>query len=230
MPPFGVYPVRSSVQARRAASPMCGATGTSGSPITSIVTSVPTRLQQGRLLEDPPDAGGGHGVDARCEGRHVRHGIRCVLPWGFGAVGRGLPPIRRCFVLWWQPACLVVLVAGFRVPRPRVERDATKGPSTLRSRPPVRDEAGAIHGEHQVADQAHQDQPEGHRAQQGVQVGAQDAIRRANDAVAAGDKDKAVAALALASKKLDKAVSKGVIHKNQAANRKSAIAKKVSSL
>lgn len=55
-------------------------------------------------------------------------------------------------------------------------------------------------------------------------------IRRANDAVAAGDKEKAVAALALASKKLDKAVSKGVIHKNQAANRKSAIAKKVSSL
>ena len=31
-------------------------------------------------------------------------------------------------------------------------------------------------------------------------------------------------------KKLDKAVSKGVIHKNQAANRKSAIAKSVGSL
>ena len=31
-----------------------------------------------------------------------------------------------------------------------------------------------------------------------------------------------------ATRKLDKAVSKGVIHKNQAANRKSAIAKKVS--
>ncbi|WP_066520406.1 30S ribosomal protein S20 [Curtobacterium ammoniigenes] len=55
-------------------------------------------------------------------------------------------------------------------------------------------------------------------------------IRHANEAVAAGDKDKAAAALALASKKLDKAVSKGVIHKNQAANRKSAIAKKVSAL
>ena len=55
-------------------------------------------------------------------------------------------------------------------------------------------------------------------------------IRRTNEAVVAGDKDKAVAALTLASKKLDKAVSKGVIHKNQAANRKSAIAKKVSAL
>ena len=50
-------------------------------------------------------------------------------------------------------------------------------------------------------------------------------IRHTNEAVVSGDKDKAVAALTLASKKLDKAVSKGVIHKNQAANRKSAIAK-----
>ena len=56
------------------------------------------------------------------------------------------------------------------------------------------------------------------------------AIRAAREAVAAGDKAKAAEAVALASKKLDKAVSKGVIHKNQAANRKSAIAKKVNSL
>jgi small subunit ribosomal protein S20 len=55
-------------------------------------------------------------------------------------------------------------------------------------------------------------------------------IRHTNEAIASGDKDKAVASLALASKKLDKAVSKGVIHKNQAANRKSAIAKKVAAL
>ena len=56
------------------------------------------------------------------------------------------------------------------------------------------------------------------------------AIRAVNTAVSAADKDTAVAALAHASKKLDKAVSKGVIHKNQAANRKSGIAKKVGSL
>ena len=55
-------------------------------------------------------------------------------------------------------------------------------------------------------------------------------IRNVNEAVAAGDKDKATEALRLAGKKLDKAVSKGVLHKNNAANRKSAIAKKVNAL
>ncbi|WP_375387872.1 30S ribosomal protein S20 [uncultured Amnibacterium sp.] len=55
-------------------------------------------------------------------------------------------------------------------------------------------------------------------------------VRAVRTAVSAGDKDKAVAALGVASKKLDKAVSKGVIHKNQAANRKSAIAKQVAAL
>jgi small subunit ribosomal protein S20 len=55
-------------------------------------------------------------------------------------------------------------------------------------------------------------------------------VRAVREASAAGDKAAATAALQLANKKLDKAVSKGVIHKNQAANRKSAIAKKVSTL
>jgi small subunit ribosomal protein S20 len=56
------------------------------------------------------------------------------------------------------------------------------------------------------------------------------AVRAAREAVVAGDKDKATSALKVATKKLDKAASKGVIHKNQAANRKSAIAKQVASL
>ena len=56
------------------------------------------------------------------------------------------------------------------------------------------------------------------------------AVRAAKEAAANGDKAAASPALAVATKKLDKAVSKGVIHKNQAANRKSAIAKKVSAL
>ncbi|MFD1214135.1 30S ribosomal protein S20 [Arthrobacter sp. GCM10027362] len=56
------------------------------------------------------------------------------------------------------------------------------------------------------------------------------AIRAVNTAVGASNKDVAVTALAAASRKLDKAVSKGVIHKNNAANRKSAIAKKVNAL
>jgi small subunit ribosomal protein S20 len=56
------------------------------------------------------------------------------------------------------------------------------------------------------------------------------AIRATREAVSAGDKEKATAALRLAAKKIDKAASKGVIHKNQAANRKSAIAKQVAAL
>ncbi|WP_433856273.1 30S ribosomal protein S20 [Streptomyces kronopolitis] len=56
------------------------------------------------------------------------------------------------------------------------------------------------------------------------------AIRRTREAVEAGDLQKAATAQAEAAKKLDKAVSKGVIHKNAAANKKSALAKKVSTL
>ncbi len=55
-------------------------------------------------------------------------------------------------------------------------------------------------------------------------------VRRVREAVAGGDKDAAAAALVTASRKLDKAVSKGVIHANQAANRKSALAKAVNGL
>ncbi|HWL79217.1 30S ribosomal protein S20 [Microbacterium sp.] len=55
-------------------------------------------------------------------------------------------------------------------------------------------------------------------------------VRHTREAVAAGDKAAAEKSLKVAARKLDKAVSKGVIHKNQAANRKSAIAKQVASL
>ncbi|ACV09204.1 30S ribosomal protein S20 [Jonesia denitrificans] len=55
-------------------------------------------------------------------------------------------------------------------------------------------------------------------------------VRAVREAVAAGDKEAAVAALAVASRKLDKAATKGVIHKNQAANRKSGLAKAVNAL
>lgn len=50
------------------------------------------------------------------------------------------------------------------------------------------------------------------------------AIRAFRSAAAEGDKDKAGELLATTSRKLDKAASKGVIHKNQAANKKSALA------
>jgi len=63
-----------------------------------------------------------------------------------------------------------------------------------------------------------------------VRSGLKTSIRAAREAIASGDKDTAVAAAKVAAKKLDKAVSKGVLHQNQAANRKSAIAKKVHAL
>ncbi|ALC23266.1 30S ribosomal protein S20 [Streptomyces pristinaespiralis] len=56
------------------------------------------------------------------------------------------------------------------------------------------------------------------------------AIRKAREAVAAGDVESATVAARAASRQLDKAVSKGVIHKNAAANKKSALAAKVGSL
>ena len=56
------------------------------------------------------------------------------------------------------------------------------------------------------------------------------AIRKFREAAEAGDKAKALELLQDASRKLDKAATKGVIHANQAANKKSAMAKKAASL
>ena len=55
-------------------------------------------------------------------------------------------------------------------------------------------------------------------------------IRRFREAAASGDTEKAKDLAYAASRALDKAASKGVIHKNQAANRKSAIAAKAAQL
>jgi small subunit ribosomal protein S20 len=55
-------------------------------------------------------------------------------------------------------------------------------------------------------------------------------VRRFREAADAGDVETATTSLQIASRKLDKAVSKGVIHANQAANRKSAMAKQHASL
>jgi small subunit ribosomal protein S20 len=55
-------------------------------------------------------------------------------------------------------------------------------------------------------------------------------VRQFREAAEAGDTDKASQAMRTAYVKLDKAVSKGVIHKNQAANRKSAIARRAARL
>ena len=56
------------------------------------------------------------------------------------------------------------------------------------------------------------------------------AVRRFRTAADAGDAAAAEAALQVAAKALDKAASKGVIHKNQAANRKSGMAKQLTGI
>jgi small subunit ribosomal protein S20 len=63
-----------------------------------------------------------------------------------------------------------------------------------------------------------------------VKTSLKTAVRNFRDAADAGDTEKATEALAAAYVKLDKAASKGVIHKNQAANRKSALARRAATL
>ena len=55
-------------------------------------------------------------------------------------------------------------------------------------------------------------------------------IRRFREAAESGDKDTTLAALRTASRELDKAASKGIIHANQAANKKSAMAARANKL
>jgi small subunit ribosomal protein S20 len=69
-----------------------------------------------------------------------------------------------------------------------------------------------------------------HQRNKAVKSGLKTAVRKFREAADAGEKDQAVTLGQDAAKKLDKAASKGVIHKNQAANRKSAIAKRAASL
>ncbi|MCU1647974.1 MAG: ribosomal protein [Nocardia sp.] len=65
---------------------------------------------------------------------------------------------------------------------------------------------------------------------QSVKSALRTSIRKFREAAAAGEKDKAIELLQSASKSLDKAASKGVIHANQAANKKSALSLAVNKL
>jgi small subunit ribosomal protein S20 len=56
------------------------------------------------------------------------------------------------------------------------------------------------------------------------------AIKKVDAAVVAGDKAAATEAANAAARTLDKAATKGVIHKNQAANRKSGVVKRVGAM
>jgi small subunit ribosomal protein S20 len=55
-------------------------------------------------------------------------------------------------------------------------------------------------------------------------------VRQFREAADAGDEEKVTQTMRAAFVKLDKAASKGVIHKNQAANRKSAISQRAAQL
>ncbi|MCE0764295.1 30S ribosomal protein S20 [Pseudonocardia kujensis] len=63
-----------------------------------------------------------------------------------------------------------------------------------------------------------------------VKSSVKTAIRKFREAAEAGETEKAVELQRAAARALDKAASKGVIHKNQAANRKSAIAKRAAKI
>ncbi|MBV9830424.1 MAG: 30S ribosomal protein S20 [Marmoricola sp.] len=69
-----------------------------------------------------------------------------------------------------------------------------------------------------------------HERNKSVKSALKTSVRKFREAAEAGNADEAKTLAADASRQLDKAASKGVIHKNQAANRKSAIAKKAASL
>ena len=64
----------------------------------------------------------------------------------------------------------------------------------------------------------------------GVKSALKTSVRKFREAAESGERDAAVQAMGHASRQLDKAASKGVIHTNQAANRKSAMAKRAAAL
>lgn len=55
-------------------------------------------------------------------------------------------------------------------------------------------------------------------------------VRRFRQAVAAGDEEAATTAYRTAARAFDKAASKGIVHRNTAANRKSGMAKRLADL
>ncbi len=69
-----------------------------------------------------------------------------------------------------------------------------------------------------------------HQRNKAVKSALKTHVRRFREAVEAGDAAKAAELAAAANRALDKAASKGVIHKNQAANRKSSVAARAAGL
>ena len=69
-----------------------------------------------------------------------------------------------------------------------------------------------------------------HQRNKAVKSSLRTSVRKFREAADGGNAAEAETALRAACRQLDKAASKGVIHKNQAANRKSAIAKRYAEL
>ena len=69
-----------------------------------------------------------------------------------------------------------------------------------------------------------------HERNKAVKSRLKTAVRQFREAADAGDDERARELARTANRDLDKAVSSGVIHKNQAANRKSSIAKRAAAL
>jgi small subunit ribosomal protein S20 len=70
---------------------------------------------------------------------------------------------------------------------------------------------------------------EARRRNKAVKSSLKTAVRRVREAADAGESERASVLLRDAGRKLDRAVSAGVIHRNQAANKKSAMARRVGS-
>ncbi len=68
------------------------------------------------------------------------------------------------------------------------------------------------------------------RRNQSVKSHVKTAIRKFREAAAAGEKDRAIELQRAAGSTLDRAVSKGVLHKNQAANKKSSMARQLNKI
>ncbi|MEK0306606.1 30S ribosomal protein S20 [Bifidobacterium favimelis] len=69
-----------------------------------------------------------------------------------------------------------------------------------------------------------------HMRNKAVKSSVKTSIRSVRQAIEKGDKETAQAAFQVASRNLDKAAGKGVIHRNQAANRKSGLARAVNAI
>lgn len=69
-----------------------------------------------------------------------------------------------------------------------------------------------------------------HKRNVAVKSGLKTAVRHTREAIEAGNKELAQEKYLIAARLLDKAAGKGVIHKNQAANRKSGLANAINEM